>query len=162
MGEVKGIAFGTENEALGKYDKYVPPVIVSVSDELYSLKIVIATPRYGELEGDYADHRNIWYDATDMTETFEVVFENPILNCTRRMDYLGDPIRTIWNNCRDERGSHLVIVEKSDLLDRALNMLANKVDSEDWLASVKHYCIIGSDEIIDVITAIEPEIRNYF
>ena len=152
------LAFGTENEEVNQFSR-LSPFVLSVEDDADNqLRIVIALPADTEAP-EYVDPRlaAILADAkkvdADLDRLYEIWFETYILYQCRNESYTAfDPHEVI-------RGKHLVIYEKSPLLDFYQNIICD-IDYDHEKAERKHYGILAENHILDILANEPPVITR--
>ena len=149
------LEFGTENTEINQYSNLAPFVVSIKDDPDNQLSIVIAFPSPVYNKTVHEDERlnNILSDAVeivpDENKMYEIRFETYIIYQCRNESYaMSDPDEII-------KGNHLVICERSLLLDYYKNAVFDK-DCDFQKANRKHYGIYAENHTIDVISNDPP------
>ena len=164
------IEFGGENlEPYGDtpHHGWMPPFLLALQDcEDHELRVVIAFPRTGEKGEDLEDFpepvkssvEEMLMDSTsiyeNMDQVYEILFQDYILyqNYDERFSF------------RDEyeswKGKHLVVYERSRLLDYCRTVLLDVDLPPGNVNTRKHYGIFTEFHILEVITHTDPIIRK--
>ena len=153
------LEFGAENKEINQYSRLAPFVISIKDDPDNQLSIIIALPSPVNSQTDHEDERlnNILSDAVrivpDESQMYEIRFDTYIIYQCRNESYaMSDPSEII-------KGRHLVICERSLLLDHYKNIIFDK-DCDHQKANRKHYGIYAENHTIDVISNEPPIITR--
>lgn len=125
--------------------------LISASEcEDNSIRFVIALGTHGEVQNGAT------LVFPDMNELYEISFDNYILHQTRSESYAS------YDSCEIQKGSGLVVFEKSRLLDvlPVLTDCRKLADGSFYPEKWTHYGLFCVNHVIDVISCREPEIRK--
>ncbi len=154
------LKFGSENKECGDF-----PFIINIDDTDNVLKILFALPKIGEkgsdIDEDTKDEiKELLKEAypiyPDEKNIYEITFEDYIFYQVRNESYCT------YDDYEIGKGRHLIIYEKSRLLDYVSTAtICCKLDNGDFFPGEwKHFEVSSENQIIDVITCVEPIIRK--
>ena len=154
------LKFGSENKKCGDF-----PFIINIDDTDNVLKILFALPKIGEkgsdIDEDTKDEiKELLKEAypiyPDEKNIYEITFEDYIFYQVRNESYFT------YDDYEIGKGRHLIIYEKSRLLDYVSTAtICCKLDNGDFFPGKwKHYAVSAENQIIDIITCEEPIIRK--
>lgn len=163
------IRFGEENEILREKGK-TPPFLVNLEEPGdNSLRIRIAAPMDGEVGTGIDPAVDSWNVPglremlakscpvyADPSRCWEICFPQYLIYQVRNESY------TVWNDYEIRRGRALILFERSRLLDYLKTVLTcRRWEDGTWYpGEYRHYGIYTEDQIIDVISHTEPQIRR--
>lgn len=150
------IKFGCENTQMKK-----GTFLIKLEEgEENSLKVVVSLSTYGEVGENIPDDakgviRSILKKAkplySDNEEVYEIYFENYVMYQVRNETF------TSFDEEEIRKGNRLIIFEKSKLLDYVKTVIWA---DEKYFDGYKHYGIYTENQIIDIISQVEPTIRK--
>lgn len=154
------VKFGSENSQLGGYI-----FVLETEDIDNELKILISGTYLGEKgagidEELNEDLKNLMLESypvyADENKVYEITFSNYITYQVRNESYCS------WDDEEICRGNHLLIFEKSKLLEYFLTVTdCGQFENGDFYpAKWQHFGVYSEDHIIDIIACDEPVIRK--
>ena len=154
------LEFGGNNEHLGKF-----AFVLKIEDVDNELKIIFSGSAEGEKGTNIDDEldenlKQLLKESTPIypseDHVYEIVFSNYIIYQVRNESYCS------WDDYEIRKGRHLIIFEKSRLLDY-FQIVTDSCQTEDgdfYPGEWKHYGVYGEDHIIDIITHENPIIKK--
>ena len=158
--ETADLEFGGSNDSLGTF-----AFVLNIEDIDNELKIVLSGYVKGE-KGTGVDEeldeavKEILKESTAIypseDDVYEIIFPSYIIYQVRNESYCS------WDDYEIRKGRHLIVFEKSRLLDY-FQIVTDSCQTEEgdfYPGEWKHYGVYGEDHIIDIITHENPIIKK--
>ena len=144
---------------------FTAPFLIKAEEQADNeIKFIVALPVYDENNTGKESTGNMKLDHLlekavpiheDPYHVYEIIFENYVFHMTRNESY------TSLDNYEIKQGDYFILFEQSRLLDYLPHIVDTEFVKFHHPDGYKHYGIYCQNHIIDVISAIEPKIKNY-